>query len=289
MRTWSSTPAWCTDMTTQATWTIDRQSAAPMYDQLRRHIIDSIDRGELVPGSLLPGEHRLCEQYGISRTVVRQALAQLEHEGIVERVKGKGTFIARPKTSESLVHSLVGLYEDVERRGGHVRSDILRHTTEPADGEVADALGIAAGTPVVVLERLRHVDGEPWSLSTTWMPEHVGAVTLGADLEDASLYRMLAEHGIRATHGVRSAEAVVATPEQAQALGVAPGAALLRLRSISRESHDEAIEYFVAYHRGDRSRFEFELQAEASHASLLHIDDGGAASRAGTSRIDASQ
>ncbi len=75
---------------------IDRRSAAPMYDQLRRLIIDGIAQDGLQPGDPLPGEHRLCEQYGISRTVVRQALAQLEHEGIVERVKGKGTFVAPP-------------------------------------------------------------------------------------------------------------------------------------------------------------------------------------------------
>lgn len=73
---------------------IDRRSAAPMYDQLRRLIIDGIERDGLQPGDPLPGEHRLCEQYGISRTVVRQALAHLEHEGLVERVKGKGTFVA---------------------------------------------------------------------------------------------------------------------------------------------------------------------------------------------------
>ena len=52
---------------------IDRQSAAPMYDQLKQLIIDGITREKLGPGDLLPGEHRMCEQYGISRTVVRQA------------------------------------------------------------------------------------------------------------------------------------------------------------------------------------------------------------------------
>lgn len=261
---------------------IDRHSAAPMYDQLRQLIIEGIDRDGLQPGDPLPGEHRLCERYGISRTVVRQALAQLEHEGLVERVKGKGTFVSRPRTSESLVHTLVGLYDDVERRGGHVHSDVLRHEQALADDEIATALEVAPGTPVVVLERLRHVDGEPWSLSTTWMPEPVGAVTLGVDLSEASLYRVLAENGIVATSGVRSAEATVATHEQAQHLGVSAGSALLRLRSVSRGADGIPMEYFVAHHRGDRSRFEFQLQQEQSQASLLHIDDDGAASRAGT-------
>lgn len=264
---------------------IDRHSAAPMYDQLRQLIIDGIGRDGLQPGDPLPGEHRLCERYGISRTVVRQALAQLEHEGLVERVKGKGTFVSRPRTSESLVHTLVGLYDDVEQRGGHVRSDVLRHESVQADDEVADALEVSVGDPVVVLERLRHVDGEPWSLSTTWMPEAVGALTLDSDLSEGSLYRLLASHGVRATHGVRSAEATVATHDQALLLGVSAGSALLRLRSISRDDDDRPMEYFVAHHRGDRSRFEFQLRQEQSQASLLHIDGHGGASRAGTAVV----
>ena len=250
---------------------IDRLSATPMYDQLRQLIIDHIEQDGLHPGDPLPGEHRLCEQYGISRTVVRQALAQLEHEGLVERVKGKGTFVARPRTSESLVHTLVGLYDEVASRGGHVHSDILRHETIEADAEVAAALEVEEGSPIVVLTRLRHVDGDAWSLSTTWMPEAVGAVTLGEDLHETSLYRLLEEHGIVATSGVRSAEATVATHEQAQLLGVSAGSALLRLRSVSRDASGTPIEFFIAHHRGDRSRFEFQPGPEASRGSLVRI------------------
>jgi len=241
---------------------IDRRSAAPMYDQLRQLIIDGIARDGLQPGDPLPGEHRLCERYGISRTVVRQALAQLEHEGLVERVKGKGTFVSRPRSGESIVHTLVGLDDGVERRGGHVHSDVLRHERTAADDEIALALDVPVGAPVVVLERLRHVDGEPWSLSTTWMPEHVGAITLGVGLAERSLHRLLAENGVIATSGVRSAEATVATHEQALHLGASAGSALLRLRSVSRGEGGAPIEYFVAYHRGDRSRFEFQVQQE---------------------------
>lgn len=248
---------------------IDRSSPSPMYDQLRRLILDGIATHSLKPGDLLPGEHRLCEQYGISRTVVRQALGQLENEGIIERVKGKGTFVARPKTSEALMHSLIGLYDDVERRGGHVRSDVLSHERMPAPADVAEALELAPGDPVVVLERLRYVDGEPWSLSTTYMPEAVGALTFGADLRDASLYRLLAEHGVSAASGVRSAEATVATAAQAEMLGIPEGTALLHLRSVSHDHSGAPFEYFTAYHRGDRSRFEFQLRSELVQAALV--------------------
>ncbi|GAA1322615.1 GntR family transcriptional regulator [Nonlabens tegetincola] len=254
-----------------------------MYEQLRQLLLGSIARDGLRPGDPLPGEHRLCEHYGVSRTVVRQALAQLEHEGYVERVKGKGTFVSRPRTSESLAHTLVGLFEDVSRRGGQVRSDVLRHERSHATGDVAAALELSVGDPVVVLQRLRYVDGEPWSFTTTWMPEQIGAATLGSDFTERSLYQFLAQHGVVAARGIRSAEAAVASAEQAKHLGVAPGSALLRLRSVSRDAQDRPIEHFVAYHRGDRSRFEFEVRRDASPlASLLHIDGSGDASRAGS-------
>ncbi|WP_336644460.1 GntR family transcriptional regulator [Microbacterium sp. USHLN186] len=257
---------------TTAAGGIDRDSTAPLYDQLRQLILDSISRDGLQPSDPLPGEHRLCEQYGVSRTVVRQALAQLEHEGAIERIKGKGTFVARPRTSESLVHTLVGLFDEVQRRGGHVRSDVLRHEIVEADAEVAGALELDPGTPVVVLTRLRHVDGQAWSLSTTWMPLDVGEPTLGVDLRESSLYALLAAHDVVATHGVRSAEATVATHEQATQLGVSAGSALLRLRSVSRDESGRPIEFFIAYHRGDRSRFEFRLGADSSQGSLVHVD-----------------
>ena len=146
---------------------IDRRSPLPMYHQLKQRIIEDIARLGLHPGDVLPGEHRLCEQFGVSRTVVRQALLQLEHQGVIDRVKGKGTFVARPKTPESLVHTLTGLYEEVTARGGRVRSEVRQQEFIPASDEVASALDVAPGSRVLVIERLRFVDDEPWSWTTT--------------------------------------------------------------------------------------------------------------------------
>lgn len=252
---------------------IDRQAPVPMYHQLKRRIMEQISEGVLVPGDMLPGEHRLCEQFGVSRTVVRQALSQLEHQGIIERVKGKGTFVAPQKTPEGLVHTLSGLFEEMSSRGIHVHSDVRRLDVEPASDTIADALGLAPGESVVVLDRLRYVGDEPWSWSTTYMPLDVGSLVLDEDLREQSLYTLLAAHGIRTARGVRSAEAVSASADAARLLGVDEGRALLVLRSTGYDSADRPIEFFIAYHRGDRSRFEFQLTAsteDASTAALLH-------------------
>ncbi|MBC7723676.1 MAG: GntR family transcriptional regulator [Burkholderiaceae bacterium] len=244
-----------------------------MYHQLKHRILDDIARLGLKPGDVLPGEHRLCEQFGVSRTVVRQALAQLEYQGVIDRVKGKGTFVAHQKTPESLVHTLSGLFQEVSARGGHVHSDVRRQEVVPADDEVADALGIAPGDSVVAIERLRFIDVEPWSWTTTYLPMAVGNLVLHDDLSDQSLYGLLASHGVRAVRGVRSAEAALSNAEQGALLGVGAGQALLVLKSVGYDEHDAPMEYFVAYHRGDRSRFEFQLRDAVpgqSVAALRH-------------------
>lgn len=247
-----------------------------MYHQLKRRILDDIARLGMVPGDMLPGEHRLCAQFGVSRTVVRQALAQLEHQGVIERVKGKGTFVTRQKTPESLVHTLTGLYQEVAARGGHVHSDVRRQEVLAADDEVADSLDIAPGDPVVVIERLRFIDGEPWSWTTTYLPSAVGSLVLEADLRDQSLYALLATHGVRAVRGIRSAEAALADTDQGELLRVGAGQALLVLRSVGYDENDRPVEYFIAYHRGDRSRFEFQLQAAAPGQSVAALRHTGA-------------
>jgi GntR family transcriptional regulator len=205
---------------------------------------------------------------------VRQALLQLEHQGVIDRVKGKGTFVAQRKTPETLAHTLTGLYEEVASRGGHVHSDVRRQEVVPADDVVADALELEPGEPVVLLERLRYVDGEPWSWTTTYLPLEVGRLVLHEDLREQSLYALLGSHGIRAVRGVRSAEAASADEEQGELLTVGAGAPLLVLTSVSFDASDRIMEYFIAYHRGDRSRFEFQLTASTTTAnitSLLHL------------------
>lgn len=247
---------------------VTRDLPSPLYNQLREAILQMISAKGLCPGDLLPSEHQLCEDFKVSRTVVRQALAELESEGLVRRVKGKGTYVGHPKTSERLMHTLMGLYEDARERGRAVRSDVLHHATIPASQEVAEQLSIPAGCPVVMLKRMRFVDGEPWAFSTAWLPEHVGEHTFSADMTQESLYGVLERHGILGAAGWRSVEAVLADEVLAQHLETEPGSALLKLRSVRRDKNGLPFEYFEAYHRGDHSRFEVELTHDDTFARV---------------------
>lgn len=242
---------------------LDPDAPVPLHRQLRDRIAASLFEQSVAPGAMLPGEHALCHDFGVSRTVVRQALAHLEAEGLVDRVKGKGTFVARPRTPEGLAHTLTGLYEEATARGSTVHSVVRRLEWVEPDPTVAEALATPEGGQVLLLERLRLVDGEPWSLTTTWLPARLAAAVLTADLTSSSLYLLLREHGVSAQSGVRSVDAAVADPLLAELLGLRPGDPLLVLRSLSFDQHGEPMEVFSAYHRGDRSSFAFHLRTTA--------------------------
>ena len=249
----------------QAADRIDRGSPLPMYYQLKQLIVRDIERRRLQPGDRLLGDHELCARYDVSRTVVRQALTDLENEGLIERVKGRGTFVAHPKTAEGLVQSLTGLFEDVAARGGHLRSEVRRVEVLPADAAVAADLEMSPGDPVIHLERLRFVDDEPWVWTVTHIPAALAPGLVDEDLTDRSLYQVLeASYGVRLVRGVRSVEASVASAAQARLLGIRRGDPVLVLRSVSIGESGRPVESFLALHRGDRSRFQVELNRAAA-------------------------
>lgn len=240
--------------------TIDRRSPVPFYHQLKLLIVEHIRAEGLRPGDRVPGEFDLCEHYEVSRTVVRQALAELEVEGVVERVKGRGTFVAVPKVTEGLAQHLTGLFEDMHARGHHLRSVVRRMVVEPSPAQVALELSIPEGSPVLMIERLRFVGDEPWVLATTYLAAGLEDELRRADLENGSLYDVLENRlGIKLVSGRRTIEAVAATRALAQALSIGVGSPVLLLRSTSLGQDQRPVEHFIAYHRGDRSRFEVRL------------------------------
>lgn len=240
---------------------IDRDSHVPYYQQLKQALTERIQRGELQPGDLMPSEAELGNRFGVSRTVVRQALNEMSHAGLVRRQKGKGTFVAQPKiSSRGLVQSLEGFYQDMAERGVPVLTRVLEQAIEPAEGEVATNLALELLTPVTKLVRLRFVEDEPIVLVASYLPYELCREVIHADLEHGSLYAFLQEEcGLQIGRGSRRIEAVGAGEREAQALQVELGAPLIRLKSVSFTPDGIALEYFDAVFRGDRSRFEVEI------------------------------
>lgn len=240
--------------------TIDFDSNIPYYIQLIEALKEKISQGDWKPGDQIPSEPELCETYGVSRTVVRQALGEIELEGLVVRRKGKGTFVAEPKINESLAQKLTGFYQDMVERGHKPITQVLEHRVVPANKKVAGYLGIEPDTTVVEIKRLRFVADEPIVLVTSYLPYHLCPALANADLTNQSLYKFLEQEvGLMIARGRRTIEAVGANEYEAELLHIDKGAPLILLNSVSYLEDGTPIEYYHAVHRGDRSRFEVEL------------------------------
>jgi GntR family transcriptional regulator len=239
---------------------IDFGGYIPYYIQLMELLKDQLENGSLEPGDRLPSEPALGDLYGVSRTVVRQALRELELAGLIVRRKGRGTFVAEPKIEESLIQKLTGFYQDMVERGRSPITQVLRQEVIPAASNEANFLDIQIGMLVYCIERLRFIDEEPIVLVTTYIPYDLVPELENYDLKDQSLYAILEkDFGMVLARGKRFMEAVPATEREAKLLQTEVSAPLFLLDSVTYLDDGRPIEYYHAVHRGDRSRFEVEL------------------------------
>ena len=248
---------------------IDKSSKLPYYYQLKQYIIEEIEAGNWKPGQQILPEIKICEIFDISRTVVRQTYQELVNEGYLVKKKAKGTFIAAPKISENLVQSLMGFYEDMTARGFKVKNDMLWQKKIAATPRVAEKLGLDIGEDVIVIRRVRKINDEPIVLDRTYIPFKLCPDLLNEDLINRSLYSYIeGKYNLNIDKGVRFIEATVATDEESKLLNIKKGSPLLYIESISYLDNGTPLEYYIALHRGDRSRLVIELKRTKSYDAL---------------------
>jgi GntR family transcriptional regulator len=224
------------------------RSRQTRYREIERYLRGLVDGAG--PGDPLPSEAELCERFSVSRMTVRQALAELSNDGLVERRRGQGTFVAhRP------VHRRPGVFlsftEEMNRRGVQATSRLLRAgMDEPRRAEVED-LGLAPGSRVVRIVRVRLADGVPVALEDAALLPELGEV-LGEDLGAGSLHGALERRGIVATRAVGTITARLARASETDLLDLAPQAALLVELRILFDQHGRAFERTETRYVADR-------------------------------------
>ncbi len=161
--------------------TLDMGSPVPLYSQLRELLRQRILDGVYQSHQQLPSELELVARFAVSRITVRQALNDLQREGLIFRIHGKGTFVSKPRAVQSLTR-LQGLGEALSTAGFEIRSRVLGHRMVRADAQVAAKLGVAERDEVMQIRRVRCIDHEPMSLDETYLPLEIGRRVVKADL-----------------------------------------------------------------------------------------------------------
>jgi GntR family transcriptional regulator len=261
-------------------------ASQPLYHRVYRQISQEIESGALAPGDRLPSERWLCDELGVSRATVRRAIEELVLDGLVE-ARGRGSFV----TGEALAeppNTLMSLSELGRSRGLEATSRVLTREVRPATLDEAEAFGIAPGAEVLELLRLRMLDGLPISLDHNRVPLRLLPGALDVDFSTASLYAALDAEGHHPTRADYEVEARAVAEDEAELLGLAPGAPVLQTITVAIKEDGQVVDLGRTIYRADRYRFQATLmrrpQRERERVNEESQPGRGRGGRAGARR-----
>ncbi len=233
---------------------------SPLYRQIKDLLTRSLQGGEWKPGEAIPSEMELAARYKVSQGTVRKAVDELATENLLVRRQGKGTFVAT-HAEEQTQYRFLRLTPDEGASGGMQRR-LLDCRRMRAAADVARALGLKSGDPVIFVRRLLLGDGQPVVLDDIFLP---GALFKGLTAERMGgyrgpMYRLFeSEFGVRMIRAEEKIRALAADEVQAAALQVAPGAPLLSVERLSLTYGDRPVELRRGLYRTDRHHYRNEL------------------------------
>lgn len=235
-----------------------REANNPIYRQLKELILQRIRSGELQEGAHLPTEVDMQKEFGLSRATIRQALEELEKDGIIERKRRAGTIISHQRVRPELI-KLTSFSEDIESRGLVPESKTLSYDFVLPPGKVQKAFNLETDEKVWKVLRLRSASGEPYGLHELYLPPNLQfSPREVANL--TSYYTLLAErHNLKPSYATEQLTASVATKQEAAFLGIEVNAPLLVAWRITYSEENQPIECVKILYRADRYEYTIQL------------------------------
>ncbi|HVI10392.1 MAG TPA: GntR family transcriptional regulator [Candidatus Binatia bacterium] len=228
----------------------NHRNGTPAYKRIQNAIRKRIEVAELNPGDSVASERELARMHKVSLMTARHALAGLEREGIVERRRGAGTFVAAPKIH---FNKLMSYTEHMGSRGLAPRSRVLVAKVIEDEQEIAARLGLPAASRMIKVVRLRLTGEEPFALETVYLPAAEFSGLISAPLGKSSLFATLQrEYGVELAYADEEIDATAADADLAEKLGLAKGSPILRIRQVIYSNKGKATIYGVGYYRSER-------------------------------------
>lgn len=233
----------------------------PLYLQLQDDIKQNIRFKEYAVGDQMPSEEELCIQYGVSRITVRRAIQGLVDAGLLEKHRGKGTFVAVPKHVVS-TNNHGGFSKYLEKEGRRSQQKILEKAYRHADARQAAMLGINEGDRIVFIRRLVSEDGFPLAIDELSVSAERFPDLMELFENDVSFYDLLANH-YHVEYGSSEITLDVSTAkvEEAHLLCCATGNPLFILRKQMMDAQKVPVHYSKSVVRGDRVTYMFKTES----------------------------
>lgn len=238
---------------------IDKTSPLPYHHQLREIIRAEITTGRFNSGDQLPSESLLGEMFQVSRTTIREALDSLVAEGLLTREKGIGTFVAPPKYIEKWSGSSIGYSDSINKQGYLIETKVLEHRIVTVSHFIRHELHLPGDSNIILLRRLRYIMKQPILVVNSYIPEYLFPNFLNIDFTNKSLYQTFrTQYDMQIARVKRSIEAIAADESIAELLEVNAGFPVMFIENTAYAADGTPIEYYVAWRRGDKARFQFE-------------------------------
>lgn len=233
-----------------------------LHRRIKEQLERAVGNGSLTAGQRLPSEYEIMHSFGVSRQVVRMALAELAKEGLIHKEQGRGSFVNPPKEIHPIT-SLTSYHRLMAERGLNADIRVLRNRTIAPTKIVATWLKVPDGQQVVELVRMGRISGKPALVMVSFLPFSVCKNLLVKDMSASSLYEHLeTECGLNLAYAENYIEVAFATRELASYLGVSPGSTLLLIEGLVYDRTGQPVELSRVFYRGDRFKLFFESSKE---------------------------
>jgi GntR family transcriptional regulator len=234
---------------------INEKYSPPKYYQIRRKIVGAIQRGDLLPGAPVASENEIIERYGVSNTTARKVLHEMEREGWVTRIKGKGTFV-RDFPVVRAINRIFGFTRNMIEAGRKPTTKLIGfHLREGDHSQTINGRLFTMKGPFCEIERLRLADGIPMMKETRYLSLNLCPDIQRRDLEQ-SLYEVFDKHyDIHLTEINQMLSAIVLEGEWLKVFQVERPIPAFRVEGASFCGKDMIVEMENAVYRGDMYRF----------------------------------
>lgn len=230
---------------------LDHNSIVPLYAQIVEQLHQDIEHGMFNQNGRLPTEEELSSKYGVSRITIRRAVDELVNQGLVEKKQGKGTFVTKPKYSRN-IRRLSGFTQMCEQMGVVPGGRMLDNRLIAADEKTAKKLGVAPGSDIIYIHRLRYANNEPVIIERNYFPPKY-AELLQRRFDNESLFAYLKEHmGVICKESEKLIELCHVTGEEAKMLDVKRGDYMMFVKSTAYDQNREPIYVGVQIINGER-------------------------------------
>lgn len=224
---------------------IDKSSPIPVYYQLKNDLISKISEGVWKPGDCIASERELCDIYGVSRMTIRQAIGELVQEGILIRLKGKGTYVCEQTFKQK---DMMSFTEIINQMGKSLKTEVVEFTKIDTPEDFSDIFSL---DELYKITRKRIVDDECVALEKVYIPvDYCGYID--SDMLKGSLFNILEGFGYKVDYSQSSIASIIMNDYLKDIFKVNNDVPMLKIVSKTYDHNDKMIFLEEAIYRSDK-------------------------------------